>query len=102
MKPKSLTMFKGDPDDPPKHDDLPTLAWDGELYELFDLAADPGENTDLFERLKTEPAPAELIAGIVEYLEADEDASVELDDDLRAALEALGYMGSEEEAGPSK
>jgi arylsulfatase A-like enzyme len=75
----------------PDPEDLPTVAWDEERYELYDMVADPGELVNLFEARKTEPATAELIAGLTERLEGDDEVSIEVDEDLRAALVALGY-----------
>jgi len=91
---QSLTMFQGDPEDPPRREDLPSLAWDGERYELFDLAADPGEDRNRFEARKGESETAELMAVVLEFLAGEDETSVELDDDLKQALEALGYLDS--------
>jgi len=85
------------PDRPaPDPDELPTVAWDEERFELYDMAADPGELEDLFDERKTAPETAELIAEIAERLEGDDEVSIEVDDDLRAALEALGYYAPAE------
>jgi arylsulfatase len=68
------------------------------VIELYDLARDPGERDDLAE------ARPELVASHLAVLEsvhaaARENAAagreVELTDDERAALEALGYAGEE-------
>lgn len=75
----------------PDPEDLPTVAWDEERYELYDMAADPGELRNLFEQRKTAPETAELIGELAERLEGDDEVSMEVDDDLRQALEALGY-----------
>jgi arylsulfatase len=78
--------------DLPEPRDLPTVAWDAERYELYDMAADPGELNDLFAARKTAPETIELIAELAERLEGGEEVSIEIDDDLRQALESLGYI----------
>jgi arylsulfatase A-like enzyme len=75
----------------PDPEDLPTVAWDEERYELYDMTADPGELENLYEERKTEPETAELVGELAERLEGDDEVSIEVDDDLRKALEALGY-----------
>ncbi|MBW2276367.1 MAG: sulfatase [Deltaproteobacteria bacterium] len=91
---KSLTLFQGDPRAPPGKKDLPTLAWNGERYELYDLVSDPGENNNRFDERKSAPETAELMATILDFLEVEDAPPVELDTDLRQALEALGYFGT--------
>jgi arylsulfatase A-like enzyme len=91
---QSLTMFQGDPNDPPDTEDLPSLAWQGERYELYDLATDPEENVNRFEQRKGEAETAELMAAILDFLQSNGETSVEIDDDLKQALEALGYLGT--------
>ena len=55
---------------------------------------DPGEERNRFEERKSEPETAELMAVILDFLEGDESVSVEVDDELKQALEALGYYGT--------
>jgi arylsulfatase A-like enzyme len=91
---KSLMKFSTSRRTPPTPDELPTVAWDTERYELFDLLADPGENTNLFADRKTAPATAELMAYILGTLDDDRQLTVEIDDELRQALEAVGYIAA--------
>lgn len=75
---------------------LPTLSFDGERYELFDLARDPGENENLFEERKDEPETIELLAALKEIMEPDDDVTIRFDGDLRDVLRELGYLEDEE------
>ena len=78
---------------PPKPGDLPTVSWEVEKYELFDLEADPGELQDLFESRKTEAQTVDLISALAKHLEDNPDKKIEMDEDLKKALGALGYIG---------
>lgn len=67
--------------------------------ELYDLAADPGELRNLYDE---QPGVAALmdrkLEDFLDVVEPDEVAgeSLELDDETRRQLEALGYLGSDE------
>ena len=71
--------------------DLPSLAWDGERYELFDLVADPGELSDLFETRRSSTELTELTNALRPYL-AEEDTPGVLSKELIKALENAGYL----------
>lgn len=71
--------------------DLPTLAWDGERYEFYDLAHDPDENRDLFSTHRDRPELLELVGALEPHL-GEEAEQGELSADLVEALEALGYL----------
>jgi arylsulfatase A-like enzyme len=49
--------------------DLPSLAWDKERYEFYDLVEDPRELNDLFEKSKDSPIVAGLMAALRTYIE---------------------------------
>jgi arylsulfatase A-like enzyme len=68
---------------------------DDERFEMYDLAADPGELSDVFESARAERAgwPDELRA-LARAAEARGGAR-ELDPELARQLEALGYAGAE-------
>ena len=74
--------------------DLPSIAVDGERYELYDLVADPGELNDLYDQKKDEPIVSELKA-IFERNRFDPDGehkAPELSEETLEALKAAGYI----------
>ncbi len=71
--------------------DLPTLAWDGERYEFFDLSKDPKEMTDLYEKAATNKELLELMAYLKDKT-GETGKPVELDPELIEALRNAGYM----------
>ena len=90
---RTLNMFGHTNKVPPKPGDLPTVSWEVEKYELFDLESDPGELQDLFESRKTEAQTVDLISALAKHLEDNPDKKIEMDEDLKKALGALGYIG---------
>jgi len=74
--------------------DLPSLAWDAERYEVYDLAADPGEEKDLFEERRSAPETLELLTELEPHL-GDEGEIGELSSELIDALVAAGYIAEE-------
>jgi arylsulfatase A-like enzyme len=80
--------------DQPDPLDLPSLAWDGERYELFDLVSDPAENTDLFSNYEGHAELAELIGELGQHLGKGVPDG-KLSDEVVEALRALGYIGHE-------
>ena len=75
---------------------LPSLAWDRERYELFDIVADPAEMTDLFGNQEKAEAVKELMAHLSTHL-GDDSGPEEISPELIEALKAAGYIVSEEE-----
>jgi len=71
--------------------DLKTLATDGERWEFFDLAADPGEQRSLHTTMKEAPAYPALMDALQRELEGDDENSA-LSKELLEALEAAGYI----------
>lgn len=67
----------------------------GPRPELYDLGADPRELDDLFEREGelAERMERELSRFLVEHAAQDLDAAVEMDEETRRKLMALGYIG---------
>jgi len=79
---------------PPDPSDLPSLSYRKEKYELYDLAADPGEQQDLYEERKTAAETVELLADLNETILGDEseELKIELDEETLEALKAAGYI----------
>ena len=90
---KTLNMFGHQNKGALKPEGLPTVSWEVEKYELFDLQSDPGELHDLFESHKTASQTVDLISALAKHLEDDPDGTIEIDEDLKKALGALGYIG---------
>lgn len=72
-------------------EDLPTLSWDEEKWELYDLVEDPKEQNNLFEKLKDAPQTLELLKQLADSMD-DDNLTIEIDKDLRKALEETGYI----------
>ena len=72
---------------------LPSLATDGERYELYDLAADPREQKNIFDRREGDEELASLLNELRERsgIEVTE-MSRNLSEETLAALEAAGYI----------
>lgn len=82
-------LHPGVPQADPKN--LPSLAWDKERYELFDLINDPEEKTDLFGQKET----SEKIKPLMQYLSShlgSETPTGEISPELLEALKAAGYI----------
>jgi arylsulfatase A-like enzyme len=73
--------------------DLPSLAWDKERYELYDLAADPGEKTDLFPKM-ARSEDALFLVHALQPLIGESENPAELTEEMREALENAGYIQS--------
>ena len=71
--------------------DLPSLATDGERFELYDLAADPEETRNLYEARKTSPEAVRLMGALTAKLDPDETEGV-LSDEVLEALKNAGYI----------
>lgn len=71
--------------------DLPTLAWDGERYELYDLVQDPAEDRDLFDAYQQRPELLTLLRVLEPHLDRAGPEG-ELSTEVMGALEALGYL----------
>ncbi|MFO8073212.1 MAG: sulfatase [Polyangia bacterium] len=86
-------------EDRPDPRELPSLAWDGERYELYDLIRDPGEERDLFSRRRESPELLELTAALRKRIAGGEDgAPGKLSQELIEALEAAGYLRRADES----
>lgn len=70
---------------------LPSLAWDKERYELYDIAADPGETIDLFPKKSGSGEARTLLRVVQTSLDASESPE-ELTEEMRKALENAGYL----------
>jgi arylsulfatase A-like enzyme len=77
--------------------DLPTVSWDTERYELFDMLADPGELSDRYAARRSAPETVALIGELTEQLAGDDDSSIELDEELLRTLRRLGYLAPKPE-----
>lgn len=75
----------------PKVKDLPSLAMDGERYELYDLLTDPQEVQDLYAAKQNDPPIQALIQALGPYLE-DRTAAPQLSPETLKALQAAGYI----------
>jgi arylsulfatase len=75
-------------------DELPSVAFDGERYELYDLVADIAEQNDLFQSRPGEPITAALKQAIDRGLGrfAESGEPIELSDETLEALRAAGYI----------
>lgn len=89
----TLRMFEKANKAPQTTEDLPTVSWNVEKYELFDLETDPDELQDLFESRKTAAQTVDLISALAKHQEDHPDETIEIDEDLKKALGALGYIG---------
>jgi arylsulfatase A-like enzyme len=74
---------------------LPSLAWDKERYELYNIIDDPREKNDLFETRKNDEAVQELMAHISTRIGGNAPAG-EINPELLKALQAAGYIVSEQ------
>jgi len=74
--------------------DLPSLAVDGERWELYDLLDDPGEVNDLWDRRRHDPLVEELATALVRLggVEAPSSEPAGLSEETLQALEAAGYI----------
>ena len=75
----------------PDPEDLPSLAVDGERFELYDLAADPEEEQNLFDAREKAPETVELLEALAPYLSARA-AAPQLSEETIKALQAAGYI----------
>ena len=75
----------------PNPEDLPSLAWDKERYELYDLIADPKENKNLYETNRGRPETLELLAALKRHL-GDKVESPEMSEEMIEALVNAGYL----------
>ncbi len=71
--------------------DLPTLAWDKERYELYDLLKDPNENHNLFAEYQGKPELDRLMA-VLEPSLHQKASKTELTDEMKEALINAGYI----------
>jgi arylsulfatase A-like enzyme len=70
---------------------LPSLAWDKERYELYDIIADTEELHDLYPAKQTSPEVKNLEAVIKAYLKKDIEGGG-ISEELLEALKAVGYV----------
>jgi arylsulfatase len=75
---------------------LPSLAWDKERYELYDIANDPGEMKNLFGAPDRAGVVEELMRHLSRHIGGDS-SDGEISPDLIDALKAVGYIASENE-----
>jgi arylsulfatase A-like enzyme len=87
VKLKKLQIPKRQPD--PRT--LPTLAWDGERYEFYDLDRDPGEMNDLFSSRQNTPALLELSHALQSQL-GNMQSKGKITEEMMQALENIGYI----------
>ncbi len=86
-------------EDRPDPRQLPTLAWEKERYELYDLKRDPAEKRDLFSKRRESPELLELTAALRKRIAGGEDgAPGKLSQELIDALEAAGYLRRADES----
>ncbi len=70
---------------------LPTLAWDGQRYEFYDLENDPSETNDLFSSDQNTPELLELSHALQSHLGAVP-AKGKITEEMMQALENIGYI----------
>ena len=75
----------------PDPEDLPSLAWDKERFELYDLLTDPNENENLYETHRDRPETLELLAALKRHL-GDKVESPEMSEEMIQALINAGYL----------
>ncbi len=73
--------------------DLPSLATDGERYELYDLCKDPGELENRISAPEIEKERGGLMAALLPMFETGEDDQG-LSPEMIEALENAGYIGN--------
>ncbi len=74
--------------------ELPSVAWNEERWELYDMVGDPSERRNRFSELESAPATVALLSALSERIGETDEKSFELDEDLEELLEKLGYLGS--------
>lgn len=78
----------------PNPRDLPSLAWSGERFELYDLSADPGENINLY-GLKSARKKQKELKEVLKKLRTNKRGTVnkkEIAPELLEALRNAGYI----------
>ncbi len=75
----------------PDPKDLPSLAVDGERYELYDLVDDPKEKKDLFKSRRDEIMTKELLDALGPHVDGHTIAPA-LSEETLKALKAAGYI----------
>ncbi len=79
--------------DQPDPRNLPTLAWDGDRYEAFDLLADPEEKTSIYEAKKDLPQLRSLREALAPFIEDKPSPDVPaLSPETMEALRNAGYI----------
>jgi arylsulfatase A-like enzyme len=82
---------------PSRPRDLPSLAWDGERYELYDLVADPEERRNVYDENSGSSTLRDLRRGMESSLRGTT-VSGPLSEETMRVLTAMGYMRSPTDA----
>lgn len=75
---------------------LPSLAWDGERYDFYNLEEDPQETTNLNATHQDKPEYRNLYDALQPYLAKKVEAGV-MTPEMRKALENIGYIEPQEQ-----
>lgn len=71
---------------------LPSLAWEKERYEFYNLEADPGETTELFAASENKPELLELLDALAPYFLDEAQQKGRITPEMIEALENIGYI----------
>ncbi|MCP4601861.1 MAG: sulfatase [Proteobacteria bacterium] len=75
----------------PDPENLPTLAWDKERHEFYNIGKDPGEAKDLLTSHRDSPELKELMDALHPYL-LDGSQKGQITKEMQKALENIGYV----------
>ena len=83
----------------PSPKDLPTLAWDEERYEFYDLSRDVREENNLFDSRENSPEFWTLLNALRPHVDGEVSPG-ELTEEMVRALENAGYLRTSPETPP--
>lgn len=81
--------------------DLPTLAWEKERYELYNLLQDPNEAHNVFKQNSGGDVLEHLVEELQKRLHAEK-VPGRLTEEMIKALQAAGYLRTKSDGGPPK